>query len=1057
MIIEKGKETVDDLTGALNRKVITPILEQEIKRAKRYGEKSSLLFIDLDNFKQVNDLQGHLQGDKVLINFVKLLKEVLRESDIIIRYGGDEFIVVLPNTPLENATLASDRILKAVENEEILNKFNVSCSIGIVEIPTHGEDIRTILDKADQAMYKAKRLGKRRYYVHREEILTPQIPSQVFVDRKTEKQKFLSILSEKFKLILVKGPLGVGKSRFVAESLKFSDTEVIKISCYGTLSLVPYAPFQELTKKLKERNVAEFNEAISQMDEIKRSSLSPLIPFQIERKEFQLDIYKFYETYLDLMEKLFEYKNFYLFIDDIQWMDASSSRLLFYIIRNMKKDIKIIATARQEEVESTPFAGLLPEIFRENLVKELELHPLDKEATEELIKAILLAPFDESLTRFVFQETGGNPLFIEELLRKLYTQELLRFEDEEWKFELKNNISIPENLNILLKEKLKDFLNEKLVQIAAVIGQEFHIDLLEQVTNYNRGQIYDIVDKLRKQNFIDEIREDFYSFKAGLIRDTILSQISEAKRRYYSSTILEALEKRFPDFQGKDELCAYHAKMSGDREKIKKYCKLVAENLKKKLAYEESIIYYYWYIEAEDDPVEREKAVSEYCELLEIRGEIKRSINFLQEYIAQNQISELSYRTLAQLFVESGDPTSALEAIEKAIAMERKPESIVIKSWILRRLFKIDDSAKILEELLRSEGENLNGKTKGDVYNILGFDYMELNKLEEALEYLNKAKEIREKENDLRGIGSVHVNLAILYSRMDRYEEALKEYDLAEEYFEKVGYKSGIATVLNNRAGIYLDLMMYKEALENFKKTYTECKKTFDRHLLSMALNNIGVTLRHLEKHDEAIETLLEAKRIAEELNQKDILISIKRNLAYTYAVGYRDTENSKSLIGEVLDAIGAPGKTYPSLIAFLHAIEIYLISNEVIKATELLSKIEPNLLNSVYDGLKMSFLGTKVALEKLTNNNQSTREYIGAAKEVLKGKEIKSRVLLLSNFLESYADVMIYLGKIEKGINMLKYLRKSNEKYISEQEAERLEKKVQRIKKLFNLDNSEL
>ncbi len=1056
MIIEKGKETVDDLTGALSRKAIKPILEQEIKRAKRYGEKSSLLFIDLDNFKQVNDLHGHLQGDKVLINFVKLLKEVLRESDIIIRYGGDEFIAVLPNTPRENATLASDRILKAVENEEILNKFNVSCSIGIVEIPAHGEDIRTVLDKADQAMYKAKRLGKRRYYVLREEILTPQIPSQVFVDRETEKQKFLSILSEKFKLIFVKGPLGVGKSRFIAESVKFCDTEVIKISCYGTLSLVPYAPFQELTKKLKERNVTEFNEVISQMDEIQRSSLSPLIPFQIERKEFHLDIYKFYETYLALIEKLFEYKNFYLFIDDIQWMDASSSRLLFYVIRNMKKDIRIIATARQEEVENTPFADLLPEIFRENLVKELELHPLDKEATEELIKAILLAPFDEGLTRFVFQETGGNPLFIEELLRELYNQELLRFEDEEWKFELKNNISIPENLNILLKEKLKDFLNEKLVQIAAVIGQEFHIDLLEQVTNYNRGQIYDIVDKLRKQNFIDEIREDFYSFKAGLIRDTILSQVSEAKRRYYSSIILEALEKRFPEFQGKDELCAYHAKMAEDKEKIKKYCKLVAENLKKKLAYEESIIYYYWYIEAEDDPVEREKAVSEYCELLEIRGEIKRAINFLQEYIAQNQISELSFRTLAQLFVESGDPKSALEAIEKAIAMEKKPESIVMKSWILRRLFKIDDSAKILEELLISEGENLKDKTKGDVYNILGLDYMELNKLDKALDYLNKAKEIREKGNDLRGTGSVHVNLAILYSRMDKYEEALKEYDIAEEYYEKVGYKAGLATVLNNRAGIYLDLMMYKEALENFKKTYIECKKIFDRHLLSMALNNMGVTLRLMEKFDEAIEALLEAKKTAEELNQKDILISIKRNLAYTYAIGYRNIENSKALIGEVLDAIGEPGKTYPSLIAFLHAIEIYLISNEVNKAMELCSKVEPNLFNSVYDGLKISFLGTKVALEKLKNNDQSIRKYIGVAKEVFKGKEVKSRVLLLSTYLESYADVMIYLGKIEKGIKLLKYLRKSNEKYISQQEAERLEKKIQRIQKLFPLDNSE-
>jgi diguanylate cyclase (GGDEF)-like protein len=185
MIRETVKKFVDDLTGALARGAIYSLLEQEIKRIKRYGGKSSLLFIDLDNFKVLNDLHGHLEGDKALVSFVQLLKNTLRESDTITRYGGDEFVILLPNTPLESAESVAERIIKNLQKEN----SEISCSIGIVEIPTHGTETEILIEKADKAMYRAKQTGKGRFFVYIEETLYPKIPSKIFVGRQKEKAK----------------------------------------------------------------------------------------------------------------------------------------------------------------------------------------------------------------------------------------------------------------------------------------------------------------------------------------------------------------------------------------------------------------------------------------------------------------------------------------------------------------------------------------------------------------------------------------------------------------------------------------------------------------------------------------------------------------------------------------------------------------------------------------------------------------------------------------------------------------------------------------------------
>jgi len=147
----------DDLTGCLNKKTATRELEREISRARRYHHTFSIMMIDLDNFKNINDTYGHLEGDKVLVDFAQKAKAAIRETDQISRFGGDEFLILLPNTSIREALLSSERIHDAAKSS---STKSWSASIGISEWQGHDDTLDALLNRADKSLYLSKRLGK---------------------------------------------------------------------------------------------------------------------------------------------------------------------------------------------------------------------------------------------------------------------------------------------------------------------------------------------------------------------------------------------------------------------------------------------------------------------------------------------------------------------------------------------------------------------------------------------------------------------------------------------------------------------------------------------------------------------------------------------------------------------------------------------------------------------------------------------------------------------------------------------------------------------------------
>lgn len=167
--------TIDQLTGVLNRHHFLNLSERELHRSQRYGSPLSFVMIDVDHFKLVNDTHGHAMGDKVLRSLAQSCQNVLRDSDLMGRVGGEEFACCLVECTLERARLAGERLRVAVAGLEIEDQdaiASVTISLGAAQAQKD-EELSQLMRRADQALYEAKREGRNRLVMAREEPYLP--------------------------------------------------------------------------------------------------------------------------------------------------------------------------------------------------------------------------------------------------------------------------------------------------------------------------------------------------------------------------------------------------------------------------------------------------------------------------------------------------------------------------------------------------------------------------------------------------------------------------------------------------------------------------------------------------------------------------------------------------------------------------------------------------------------------------------------------------------------------------------------------------------------------
>lgn len=165
--LTKRLAVTDELTGLRNYRFLQQRLDEEYERSRRYEKDVSFLMLDIDEFKKLNDLHGHICGDRVLAEFARVLRANVREVDVVARYGGEEFSIILPETDAAGAFVVAEKIREAVastlfEDEAGRATVRITVSVGLATYPVHAGDRESLLREADEALYQAKRTGRNR-------------------------------------------------------------------------------------------------------------------------------------------------------------------------------------------------------------------------------------------------------------------------------------------------------------------------------------------------------------------------------------------------------------------------------------------------------------------------------------------------------------------------------------------------------------------------------------------------------------------------------------------------------------------------------------------------------------------------------------------------------------------------------------------------------------------------------------------------------------------------------------------------------------------------------
>ncbi|HSW51819.1 MAG TPA: GGDEF domain-containing protein [Sulfuricaulis sp.] len=169
MSVLEQESITDPLMGIYNRRYLERRLTSEVARASRYGMPLSVLLLDIDHFKRINDSYGHQVGDVVLAELAQLIVNTVRTTDIVARYGGEEIMVIAPSTPLKTATNLAERLRKIIEHRPLdvptklhrkLKALHITVSVGVACFGQSANDFQSLIQSADEALYRAKKKGR---------------------------------------------------------------------------------------------------------------------------------------------------------------------------------------------------------------------------------------------------------------------------------------------------------------------------------------------------------------------------------------------------------------------------------------------------------------------------------------------------------------------------------------------------------------------------------------------------------------------------------------------------------------------------------------------------------------------------------------------------------------------------------------------------------------------------------------------------------------------------------------------------------------------------------
>ncbi len=358
------------------------------------------------------------------------------------------------------------------------------------------------------------------------------------------------------KLILLEGDPGIGKTRLAFELIA-SETRgktsalVLQGTAYELEQGLPYQPVVDAIRKWLAQLEAKALFAQLDLEPVWQAELVRLLPElltqfpDIPDPTQPADEARLWEALLQLFRVMSLHQQVWLFLDDLHWADAATVAWLGYMIRHIpsSSSLKILATSRPLDAQ-TNLIKLLKALKREDRLAQIHLSVLSESVMQKMAAA-LSEEHNERFSQWLIQNAEGNPFFVTELVRYAYGTGLLK-EDGTVDLELFHSTpAIPPTIQNLIESRLLHLTENarRILHIAAILGREFDVDLVRQVSAFSETETFDAIEELQTAHLINPLRADKFTFDHSLTMEVALNDMSEARRRSLHRHVAEALER----------------------------------------------------------------------------------------------------------------------------------------------------------------------------------------------------------------------------------------------------------------------------------------------------------------------------------------------------------------------------------------------------------------------------------------------------------------------------------------------------------------------------------
>ena len=854
--------------------------------------------VDVDHFKLVNDTYGHLQGDDVLVEVAEILRRNLRGYDVAARYAGDEFVALLPNTPLDGAMEVAERICAAMRSHsfplrDTAGAVPVTVSIGLACFPTHASDGETLFAAADRALYAVKRQGRDGVAVAvAEGADQAHMPLSIerFVGRSTELRSLVRLLEGAAdgqpKVVAISGEAGVGKTTLIRRlepEVRLRAGSLVSGRCQEADVQPPYAPWADVIN------------AIRRLDAVPARQWREL-PHLVPALQGQVDEQRGGGSKYMLLEEIAEYiriasttRPLVIVLDDMQWADSASWDTLEYLVPQLDKErLLICMTIRSEET----FGETLERrrrLSRNELFHEISLSRLTRDEVKQWMEAAFhRQDVGRELLAYLYRHTEGNPLFVVQVLRTLVDEGAIWYTGERWEWRPVSELRLPIGVSDLISRRLSRLSPraQGILTTAAVIGREFDIDLAIEAGAGTEEELLDAIDEAVRASVLQSSPDrggDRYAWAHVKMAEVLRDSVNPRRLRRIHERIAQAMARRTPDAVAE---IATHFDRGGDAEHAYRYALTAADRARSVYAHQEGTEFLRLAERNARSPEELATVRVGLAEIAEIVGRYDEAEELcdlaIEWYVGQgDQKRALALRRMRlRLRGLLGQP--ARQMLEACMALDEEAKALgddaervpllTIISQTYQRLGERGAAERIAWECVRLAEKVGQPTLLADSLNRLAIT-LESDQPEQATEIYRRALDIYMSAGDARGEARCRNNLGIRYSLGGQWDLARKELSAAVTLARATGTPDlwGIAAV--NLGVVGLKCGDYDRARELFGEALALFAGVKNSERQLYALYNLAHLDRERGEFESAAELYDAAASLAERVGQSDVEI----------------------------------------------------------------------------------------------------------------------------------------------------------------------------------------